>query len=177
MINLLIILSVALLGRFLCQKFALPIILGELFAGILITSLALVHITEPIEFIANLGILFLLFSSGLSLDFDKLKRLGKRSAVIAFTGAFFPFALGYVAAVLFGFGVPQAIFVGSVLVATSIGVNAKVLNEFGMLKTRLGTLIMGSAVLDDVIGIIVLGFLSGLAVGENALEHMLMLLG
>ncbi len=176
MINLLIILTAALIGRKTCKILQQPIVLGELIAGIAIASLGFVKITEPISFIADLGLLILLFITGLSLDFGELKRVGKSSFTIALIEAFFSFAFGYVLAVGFGFSVLPALFIGSILIATSIGVNAKVLSEFKMLRTKLGTLIMGSAVFDDVIGVIVLGFLSGLVAGKLAFSGIILLL-
>ena len=175
MINLLLILSTALIGRKLCQRIRQPIILGELLAGIALAGIGVAQLTEPVQFIADLGILILLFSTGLAVDFDELKRLGRPSAIIAFTGAFFPFALGYAFAIFSGFSFLQAFFIGSVLVATSIGVSAAILSEAGMLKTRLGTLIMGSAVFDDIIGVLVLGFLTGLVGGAIIWEETILL--
>jgi len=175
MINLLLILSAALIGRKLCQKIRQPVILGELLAGIALASIGVAQLTQPVQFIADLGIVILLFSTGLAVDFDELKRLGKPSATIAFTGAFFPFALGYAFAVFSGFSFLQAFFIGSVLVATSIGVSAEILSEARMLKTRLGTLIMGSAVFDDIIGVLVLGFLTGMVGGAIIWEETILL--
>lgn len=176
MLNLLVILSIALVGRQICQRLKQPIILGELIAGIMIANMTIVQITEPISFIARLGILILLFSTGLALDLDELKRLGKSSAAIAFTGAFFPFAFGYTLAVLLGFSLLPALFIGSTLIATSVGINAEILSELKMLKTRLGTIIMGSAVFDDMIGILALGLLGGLVAGSIILREILLLI-
>jgi len=91
------------------------------------------------------------------------------------TESFFSFAFGYALAIACGFSITKSLFVGSILVATSIGVNAKILSEFNVLKTKIGTLIMGSAVFDDVIGILVLGFIGGLATGGEVVGRILML--
>ncbi len=166
-----------MIGRLLCQKFKQPIVLGELLLGLILGNLALAQVTEPIELIAQLGILILLFSSGLALDFEELKNLGKPTFGISALGAILPFILGYSLAIYFGFSQMEALFVGTALIATSIGITAEILNEMRMLRTKLGTLIIGSAVVDDVYGILALGIISSLAVtGQIHLNEIVLLL-
>lgn len=168
-----------MIGRLLCERFNQPIVLGELLLGLVLGNLALAQVTEPIGFIAHLGVLILLFSSGLALDFEEMRLLGKPTFSITTGGAILPLALGYLLGLLFGFSQLEALFIGTALVATSIGITAEILHEMKMLRTRLGTVIIGSAVVDDVYGILALGIVSSLALtgaihlGEIAITLLL----
>jgi Kef-type K+ transport system membrane component KefB len=137
-------------------------ILGSLMAG------GYVILTGPAETgasdIASIGILLLLFSTGLAINFEEFKRLEIASSIVAISGVILPFILGYFAAILFFHDHLIALFVGVALVATSVGVGASILAELRMLRTRIGTLIMGAAVLDDVIGIILMSALVSIAI-------------
>lgn len=158
---LLTILVAAGLGRLLSKGMKQTAILGELILGMILGNLIILSDPEPISRIADIGILLLLFSVGLSLNFEEFKRLEVASSVVAVSGVVLPFVLGYLAAILFDFSHTVALFVGTALVATSVGVNASILTELRMLHTRLGTLIMGAAVVDDVIGVVMVSALIG----------------
>lgn len=160
-IDLFIVLLAALVGRVLSRKLGQPAILGEIVMGMLIGTLGsfginLVVGSETLSGFGHIGVLILLFSAGLVTSLDELKRLGKPSVVSAFGGVIVPFALGYMASTAFGYSNMVALLVGTGLVATSVGVNAEILSEFRMLRTRIGALVMGTAIVDDVIGIILL---------------------
>jgi Kef-type K+ transport system membrane component KefB len=164
---LLAILAAAGLGRLLSMKLRQPAIFGELLLGMILGHLIILSTTgpeaaaAPISAIAQIGILLLLFSTGLTLHFETLKRLEVASSVVAISGVILPFALGYFAAVFFGFPFHVAVFIGICLTATSVGVKASVLAQMRMLRTRLGALIMGAAVIDDVITVVIMSiFLS-----------------
>jgi Kef-type K+ transport system membrane component KefB len=186
--SLLIILAVALVGRFLSQKLKQPIILGELVLGAIIGNIDLILqgdalVLDPVvNTIADIGILFLLFSAGLSLNLKEFRKIEKSSAVVAIFGVIFPFILGYIIAIWFGFSNITALFVGTALMATSIGVNAEILLELGIIGTRLGSLIMGVAVIDDIISVAILAVLISvvktgyLSVGEISIFLFLALL-
>lgn len=161
--NLLIVLIGALLGRILSKKLKQPSILGELILGMIIGNIGIITLTETMKDIADIGILFLLFSAGLAINFEEFKRLGKSSSVVAFSGVVLPFLLGYFITILFGFSKLIAVFVGVSLIATSVGVKTEILSELKMIETRLGTLIMGAAVIDDVIAIIAVGIVASIA--------------
>jgi len=127
--------------------------------------------------IADIGILFLLFSAGLAINFDEFRRLGKSSTIVAFSGVVLPFLLGYSVTILFGFSKLISLFVGVSLIATSVGVKTEILSELKMIETRLGTLIMGAAVIDDVIGIIAVSIVVGIAAsGAILIEEVLLTL-
>jgi len=175
--NLLIVLIGALLGRILSKKLKQPSILGELFIGMIIGNIDIITLTDTMKDIADIGILFLLFSAGLAINFDEFRRLGKSSTIVAFSGVVLPFLLGYSVTILFGFSKLISLFVGVSLIATSVGVKTEILSELKMIETRLGTLIMGAAVIDDVIGIIAVSIVVGIAAsGAILIEEVLLTL-
>lgn len=165
--SIIIVLLAAFIGRVLSKVLKQPVILGELILGAILGNIILMSkndalaLDPSIEFIANIGILFLLFSAGLSINLKEFKKIEKSSSVVAILGVILPFILGYITAIWFGFSQITALFVGTALMATSIGVKAEVLLEFGMMRTRLGSLIMGAAVIDDIITMIILSILIG----------------
>lgn len=120
--------------------------------------------SEAITILAELGVIILLFEIGLESDLRELGKVGYQAAVVACVGVAVPFAAGTVGLMYF-FGVPAipAIFAGAALTATSIGITSKVLSEIGFLKSREGQIIVGAAVIDDVLGIIVLAVVASLA--------------
>jgi len=163
--SIIIVLVAALIGRFLSKKLKQPVILGELVLGAIVGNILLMineekFVLNPaVEYIADIGILFLLFSAGLSINLKEFKNIETSSTIVAILGVILPFILGYITAIWFGFSQITALFVGTALIATSIGVKAEVLLELGIMKTRLGSLIMGAAVIDDIIGMFILTIL------------------
>ena len=129
------------------------------------TAAAVFHSeSEVISVLAELGVVILLFEVGLESDLKELLKVGPQATVVAVVGVAAPFAAGTLGLV-FLFGVPliPAIFAGAALTATSIGITSRVLTEIGKLNTTEGQIILGAAVLDDVLGIIVLAVVAGLA--------------
>lgn len=165
--SIIIVLIAALIGRFLAKKLRQPVIMGELIIGAIIGNLFLflnknALVLDPgINNLADIGILFLLFFAGLSLNLAEFKKIETSSSLVAILGVILPFVLGYFIAIWFGFTNTTALFIGTALMATSIGVNAEVLLELRIMGTRLGSLIMGSAVIDDIISVSILTILLG----------------
>lgn len=120
--------------------------------------------SEVISVLAELGVIVLLFEIGLESDLKELQKVGYQAMVVAVVGVTVPFALG-TAGLMTIFHVPAipAIFAGAALTATSIGITSKVLSELGQLKSKEGQIIVGAAVIDDVLGIIVLAVVASLA--------------
>ncbi len=134
--------------------------------------------SEVISVLAELGVVILLFEIGLESDLKELIRVGPQAGVVAVVGVVTPFAAG-TAGLIYLFGIPTipAIFAGAALTATSIGITAKVLAEIGRLSSKEGQIIIGAAVLDDVLGIIVLAVVASLAkTGEIAIANVLYLI-
>ncbi len=163
--SIILVLVAALIGRFLSRILKQPVILGELVIGAIIGNLFLyvrkdALVLDPdINNIADIGILFLLMSAGLSLNLKEFKKMEKRSSLVAILGVIVPFILGYFTALWFGFSHIRGLFIGTALMATSVGVNAEIFLDLRIISTRLGSLIMGAAIIDDVIGVTILTLL------------------
>jgi Kef-type K+ transport system membrane component KefB len=134
--------------------------------------------SEVISVLAELGVIILLFEIGLESDLRQLKEVGIQAVVVACVGVAAPFAAGTAGLMVF-FHVPAiaAIFAGAALTATSIGITSKVLSELGQLKSKEGQIIVGAAVIDDVLGIIVLAVVASLAkTGEIDVTNVIYLI-
>ena len=133
--------------------------------------------SEVISLLSELGVIILLFEIGLESDLKELIRVGPQAAVVAVVGVVAPFVLG-TAGLVYLFGVPPipSVFAGAALTATSIGITAKVLAEIGQLSTEEGQIIIGAAVLDDILGIVVLAVVASLVkTGEIVISNVLIL--
>jgi Kef-type K+ transport system membrane component KefB len=150
-----------------------PAVAGELIAGVLIGP-SVLGWAKPNEFLSvfsELGVLFLLFQVGLELKDFKLTRVGWDALLIAVGGVIVPFILGRQIMLAMGHPQIEAAFVGAAMVATSVGITAKVLADMGLLNHRASKLILAAAIIDDVLGLIVLAVVSSLAKGTvNYLE-------
>jgi Kef-type K+ transport system membrane component KefB len=134
--------------------------------------------SEVISVLSELGVIILLFEIGLESDLKELIRVGPQAAIVAVVGVVAPFAAG-TAGLVYLFGVPviPAIFAGAALTATSIGITAKVLAEIGQLSSQEGQIIIGAAVLDDILGIVVLAVVASLVkTGEIQITNVLVLI-
>ena len=152
----------------LAEKFRQPAILGELVGGVLLgaSALGILDPGEPaIRTLAQLGLLILLFEIGLATDLRALGKVGGTAAVIAVGGVVLPFALGYAALIAIGIDRFPAIVCAATLTATSIGISTRVLAELGFLPTREGRVVLGAAVLDAIIGLVILSVISVFAGG------------
>lgn len=140
-------------------------VLGELLAGVLIGPgvLGLVHESEVLHAFAELGVLILLFEVGLESDLDELLEAGLQATLVAVVGVVLPFAAGY--AVMHWLGHPPlvAVFVGATFTATSVGITARVLGDMGRLQDRAANVVLGAAVVDDILGLIILAVVTGAA--------------
>jgi Kef-type K+ transport system membrane component KefB len=126
------------------------------------------HSFSNLQAVAKIGLLALLFLTGLESELDELMAVGGQAITVALTGVVLPFALG-TAGLQFLFGVPllPAIFAGAAMTATSIGITASVLGELKFLRTREGQTVIGAAVLDDILGIVILAVVVALAGGDG----------
>lgn len=165
-----IILAAAKVLGTAAQRVGQPAVLGELLAGVLLGS-SVCGIVDPqhaiLRLLSDLGVVLLLFEIGLETDLRKLLRVGLSSATVAVVGAALPFALGYAACRLLGLSSMVAIVAGATLTATSVGITARVLSELGRLQDRESHIILGAAVIDDVIGLVTLSVVAGLTHGHE----------
>ncbi len=156
------------LGR-LAGALGFPAVIGELLAGALLGPhlLDLVHRSEFFEAFAELGVIFLLFEAGLEARVRDLLAVRGSALRVGFIGVALPFAGGLLAALAFGEATSNALFVATAFVATSVGITITVLRELGVQSRRSARIILAAAVLDDILGLIVLVVVKGVALGES----------
>ena len=167
---LVVMLAAARLCGALAKAVGQPTVLGELVAGVLLGSSVLGLVdpkVEVVHLLAELGVILLLFAIGLETDLRKLLQVGGTSAAVATVGVVLPFALGYAACRLLGLPNLVAIVSGAALTATSVGITARVLSDLGRLQEPESQIVLGAAVIDDVIGLVILTVVAGLAQGEQ----------
>ena len=155
----------------IAERLGQPSVLGELIAGIVVgpSVLGLVPLSLGILVLAEIGVLLLLFEVGLETDLAELLAVGGPALAVALAGMVLPFGAGWALTRALGYGPLAALFVGASLTATSIGITARILAELNTLKTREGQIILGAAVVDDVLGLIVLAIVTRIA-ESGALE-------
>lgn len=175
LIELIVLLLAAKAGGLLAERLGQPAVLGELGAGILLGALPLaghaglagIASDHVIEALAEVGVILLLFEVGLSTRLADLVRVGLSALLVACIGVVVPMALGYAVGVwLLPAASPVAhLFLGAALSATSVGITARVLRDMGKIQSAEGQIILGAAVIDDVLGLLVLAVMVGLAGG------------
>jgi Kef-type K+ transport system membrane component KefB len=158
------LLGAKLLGE-LAERLGQPAVLGELFAGVVLgpSVLGLVPLIDGVILLAEIGVILLLFEVGLETDLRELARAGGPALVVALAGMALPFLGGFFLTRALGEPALTAIFVGAALTATSIGITARVLSELRALATSEGQIILGAAVADDVLGLVVLAVVGRIA--------------
>ena len=155
-------------------KLKLPIVLGELLAGIIISPFALggffiyngaslVEITDEIKILGQIGALVILFMAGLQMTPKEFLKGGKAAFIVATGGVVVSFFVGFIVFQMFGFEALQSMLIATALTATSIAITVQVLTEFGKIKTPVARLIIGAAVIDDILAIAVLSVVLSIA--------------
>ncbi|MBI2685696.1 MAG: cation:proton antiporter [Acidobacteria bacterium] len=167
MMMLIIFASAKLLAE-LAEKLGQPGIVGEILAGVLIGPAVFgwISMNETIGALSDLGVMFLLFRVGLEVKSSELLDAGPTAALVAFAGVLVPLAGGWALMTAYGYGHAESLFVGAALVATSVGITAQVLSAKGMIQYQASQIILAAAVIDDVLGLIVLAIVSSLARGR-----------
>ena len=165
---MLLIFGSAKLMAELCERIGVPGLVGEMLAGAAIGPglLGWVAPNETLHALSDLGVMFLLFNVGLEVKASELMRVGGTAAVVATAGVIVPFVAGW--GILIAWGAPhvEAMFVGAAMVATSVGITASVLSARGLLNEVASKIILTAAVIDDVLGLIVLAAVSAIARGR-----------
>lgn len=164
----LILVGARLVGR-LSQRLGLPAVLGELVAGLVLgpSVLGLVEPNEVLMAVAGIGVLLLMFIAGLETDVSALQQVGKASGYAAVAGVVLPFLGGVAAGLAFGLDTATSLFLGTALTATSVSVSVQTLRELGRLQSKEGLIILGAAIIDDVLGILLLSLVLGMS-GEGS---------
>ena len=174
------LIAAKLLGE-LAERFHQPAVLGELIAGVMLGAsvLGVVPATgtgaEIIHVLAELGVVLLLFEIGLETDLKEMFRVGTASLSVAAVGVVLPFALGFAYWAYLPHAASggttdltmAAIFVGATLTATSVGITARVLSDLGQMNSEEAKIIIGAAIIDDVLGLVILTVVSGMAAGAS----------
>lgn len=197
LVDVFIIYAAAKLGGAIFARFRQPSVIGELLAGVLIGPHALGLIGEPsaaitelfhgnvedaahalelvLETIAELGVIVLLFTVGLETRATDILRVGGRAAAVGVLGIVAPFVLGFAFMAATGNPGLESAFVATALVATSVGITARVLQELGVLRTREARIILGAAVIDDILGLLLLAIVSAAGAGETNLRQIVVI--
>jgi len=167
-----ILISTKIFGIF-SKKIKMPQVVGALVAGVVMgpAVLGIIHETDFIVKLSELGVIVLMFSAGMEMDLKELKRSGKSGMITAALGVIMPWIGGFAVATLFNGGFSgmtdkallQNVFVGVVLTATSVSITVETLKELGRLNSKSGTIILSAALIDDVLGIILLTVVTGMA--------------
>ena len=162
--NLLIIILVARLAAELAERIKIPAVLGEIVAGIIIGPSVLglidpikhLDVADMVLLLGEIGVILLLFQVGLEMDLGEMAKVGKPAFVVAIIGVAVPFAAGFGVAASFGEDAKVALFIGATLTATSVGITARVLGDLRALALRESRIVLGAAVADDVLGLVIL---------------------
>ncbi len=174
-----LILIFANLGGLLAKKLKQPGVLGQILAGLLIGP-AILNIVEPGEFIANMaeiGVILLMFIAGMETDLEELRKSAGSSLAVAMGGIILPFILGFIAIkLLFPIGGnKEAVYTGVILTATSISITVQALREFGKIREKVGVTTLGAAIMDDVLGIVLLTIVVGITSPEQGENPMIVI--
>lgn len=169
LLALFVVFVAAQIGAELAQRLKMPAVVGEIAAGCVIgpSVLGWVAMSEPLELLAEIGAVLLLFSVGLETRAAELKKVGRVATLVGVGGVIVPFALGTLWATAAGFDTPKAMFVASAFVATSAGITARVLQELKALGRTESRVILGAAVIDDILAMLLLGVVVALQGGNG----------
>ena len=170
---LLVIFVAAQVGAEIAQRLKAPVVVGEILAGVLIgpTALNWIPIENgmapiPLEMLAEVGVVFLLFSVGLETRLSDMRRIGRIATQVAVLGVVLPFGLGLWWAAAQGYSIGTQAFVASAFVATSVGITSAVLRDMGLIKHTAARVILAAAILDDILAMLILGAVVALVPGK-----------
>ncbi|MET0232227.1 MAG: cation:proton antiporter, partial [Rhodanobacteraceae bacterium] len=177
LLSLFVIFVAAQIGAEIAQRIRLPGVVGEIVAGCVIGPSALGWIGAdtiasgtPLDVLAEIGVVLLLFSVGLETRLDDLKKVGRTAFLVGVLGVVIPFALGSLWAHGVGYEWTKSLFVAAAFVATSAGITARVLQELGALSRIESRVILGAAVIDDILAMLLLGVVT--SIGEGGAVHV-----
>jgi Kef-type K+ transport system membrane component KefB len=170
-----LVIAAAKIGGWLSNRLGQPAVLGELVVGLLLGPSVLgllgqpyfetAHVGETLHELGELGVIFLMFAAGLEIELSDFLRAGKPAMFSGVLGVLVPIGLGTAVALPFGYTTTQAVFLGIVLAATSVSISAQTLVELGRLRSREGVTLLGAAVVDDVLAIVVLSAFVAITLG------------
>lgn len=171
--------SAKILGE-ICVRLKMPAIIGELMAGVLLGNYVLGIIDNSNHVLmsfAEIGVIFLMFHVGLEIRVKDLFSVGRTAVFVGILGVLIPLIMGFLTMFFLGYQIVESLFIATAILATSVGISAKVLQDLGLIKHRVANIVLGAAVLDDILALIVLALVKGLARGEfHTLEFSLLVL-
>ncbi len=171
LLTLFIVFFASIVGGEVSMRLRMPAVVGQILAGVAIGASGLNWVPTDsmpvLNVLSELGAVFLLFAVGIETPFEKIGQVGAEAFRVALLGVLIPFVLGFGWAFWGGSKAPEAAFVASAFVATSAGITAKVLSELGVLDKRFAQVILGAAVIDDVLAMLILTVVSSLAKGSG----------
>jgi Kef-type K+ transport system membrane component KefB len=172
LVDLFVVLLAAKAGDEIFKRAGQPAIVGEILAGVLVGPAVLgwVEVGETLEVFAELGAVFLLFWVGLETKLEDLREVGATAGLVGLLGVVLPFAGGAGLAAALGEETAVVVFAGAALVATSVGITSAVLAELGLVSTPAGRTILGAAVVDDILAMLILGVAVGIA-GDDGTDY------
>jgi Kef-type K+ transport system membrane component KefB len=177
LLDLLIMFAAAKVLAELFERAKQPVVIGEILAGILLGPYVLGLIspahTETFhvyKILAEIGVIILLFTIGLHTRVDEMLSVGRTSSMVAVLGVILPFFFGYLYTLTSEHTTVEAMFIGAAMVATSVGITARVFADLKILDTQVAKVIVGAAVIDDILGLLVLGVVTG--VGKGAISYV-----
>ncbi|KAA8674512.1 cation:proton antiporter [Clostridium sp. HV4-5-A1G] len=167
LLDIVLILIFTRIGGIISRKLKMPEVLGALMAGVVLGPIMLnvVQYDDNIKLLSNIGVIMIMFLAGLETNVEEFKKAGFSSLIIATAGIVLPLVLGILSAYLFFDNFLENVFVGVILTATSVSITVETLKELGKLNTRTGINILGAAVIDDILGLILISVV--LAVGQS----------
>ncbi len=169
--------SAKILGE-ICVRLKMPSLIGELMAGMLLGTYVLGiidHSNHVLMSFAEIGVIFLMFHVGLEIRVKDLFAVGRTAVFVGILGILFPLLMGFVSMILLGYNNIESLFIATAVLATSVGISVKVLQDLGLIKHKVAYIVLGAAVLDDILALIVLALVKGLAKGEfHTLEFSLL---
>ncbi len=170
--------SAKILGE-VCVRLGMPALIGELAAGVMLGDYVLGIISTSDHVLmsfAELGVIFLLFHVGLEIRVKDLFAVGRTAVRVGILGVIVPLVMGLGGMLLLGYRMVESLFIATAILATSVGISVKVLQDLGLIKHRVACIVLGAAVLDDILALIVLAVVKGLAKGKfQALEFTLLI--
>ncbi|MCI0532285.1 MAG: cation:proton antiporter [candidate division Zixibacteria bacterium] len=154
------------------ERLRQPALIGEILAGVILGPHLLNMIPQEVvyEVLAEIGVMVLLFTVGLHIKVEDILKVGGRSTLVAVLGVVFPFVLGYIYTLISGHNTIEAMFIGAAMVATSVGITARIFADLNLMDSEIARVILGAAVIDDILGMIILAVVTG--AGQGTLSYL-----
>lgn len=174
LLQLFVLLMAAKIGDEIFKRIGQPTLIGEILAGVIVgpAILGWYEINAETSLFAEIGVVLLLFQVGIETRLADLLRVGLPAVTVGFLGVLLPLAGGFGLGMAFGFPIEVSVFLAAAMVATSVGITSQVLRDHGALGTMSGRIILGAAIIDDILAMIILAIATGMAAGGVSFERL-----